>query len=83
MLIACGLLELYLNFKSPSSSAILYVWYQAIFNPSQLTTVGGQKVTHKVTHSGWNVQQKWISLGTSGKHLYMYGIKLFLILKRS
>jgi len=27
--------------------------------------------------SGWNVQHKWISLGTSGKHLYMYGIKLF------
>jgi len=21
--------------------------------------------------SGWNVQQKWISLGTSGKHLYI------------
>jgi len=25
MLIACGLLELYLNFKSPSSSAILII----------------------------------------------------------
>ena len=32
--------------------------------------------------SGWNVQQKWKSLGTSGEHLYMYGIKLFLILHR-
>jgi len=31
--------------------------------------------------SGWNVQQKWISLGSCGEHLYMYGIKLFLILR--